>query len=195
MVAAVHFYATEGDQQRLLDYLGEPEDVTLLAWPLMQSPAAALSRTDALSSRHVTVANRRLNGPVGMREDDAAMNEATRAGVFNRLNWERLKPKPHETLTDPNKSPVLFWTPATLGRDGLASGSIGSQADSMKAVSDDYERWVNRVTLWVRSRGTKVWGLDTSRTRPNLDVRRPNVTTVFALPEALKLLETGTTGL
>ena len=195
MVAAVHFYATECDQQHLLDYLGEPDDATLMAWPLLQSPAVALSRTQALSAGHVTVANRRFNGPVGMRQSDAAMNEASRAGVFNRLNWERLKPKPHETLTDPNTSPVLFWTPATHGRDGLTSGSIGSQADSMRAVSQDYERWVNRVMSWVRRRGTKVWGLDTSRVRPDLNIRRPDVTTVFALPEALDRLESGITGL
>ena len=121
------------------------------------------------------------------------MAEQSRSGVFSRINWERMKPRSGDGLVDSNSSPVLLWTPATDTDGGLVSGNIGSQADSMSAVSRDYERWVNRVMDWVRRRGTKVWGLEAHDTRPDLNVRRTDVTTVFALPDALSALEEGAT--
>jgi len=123
------------------------------------------------------------------------MAEPSRSGVFNRLNWEQLNPSRDEALVDSNVSPVLLWTPATHAEGVLGSGNIGSQADSMSAVSADYERWVNRVMNWVRRKGTKVWGLQAQGVRPDLDVRRTDVTTVFALPDALVALEGGATGI
>jgi hypothetical protein len=193
VVAAVHFYATPTDQLRLLDYLGEPDEVTLQPWPLFQSPAVTLTRPDALSCSQVMVVSRALGHPTAIRAGDAAMADQSRSGVFNRINWERLKPRSGEGLVDSNASPVLLWTPAIDTNGDLVSGSIGSQADSMSAVSRDYERWVNRVMDWVRRRGTKVWGLQARDTRPDLNVQRTDVTTVFALPDALSALEAGAT--
>lgn len=194
MVAAVHFYATSTDQEHLLDHLGEPDEVTLRPWPVVASPAIVLSREDALSSGQIMVVSRALGPPVVIREGDPAMAGPSKARVFNRLNWERLKPKATEALVDSNASPVLLWTPATQGPDGLGSGTIGSQADSMSAVSKDYERWVNRTMGWVRRKGTRVWGLEPQHQRSDLDLRRTDVTTVYALPDALRSLEGGTPG-
>jgi len=191
VVAAVHFYATVTDQGHLLDYLGEPDEVTLRPWPMLASPPTVLSREAAMSSGQVMIVSRALGHPIVLHAGDPAMADQSRAGVFNRLNWERLKPKPSEGLVDSNASPVLLWTPAPQGTGGLGSGTIGSQADSMRAVSEDYERWVNRVMSWVRRKGTKVWGLETHDIRPDLDLRRTDVTTVFALPDALSALEGG----
>jgi len=61
----------------------------------------------------------------------------------------------------------------------------------MKAVSADYERWTNRVMSWVRRRGTRVWGLERSGVRPDLDIQLMFVNKVFALPGALAALEAG----
>lgn len=194
MVAAVHFYATTTDQTHLLDSLGEPAEVTLRPWPVVASPPLALTREQALSSGQVMVVSHALGPPVVLRAGDPALADHSKAGLFNRLNWERLKPRPTEGLMDSNASPVLLWTPATQGPDGLGSGTIGSQADSMSAVSDDYQRWVNRVMGWVRRRGTRVWGLEPERQRSDLDLRRTDVTSVYALPDALRSLESGTPG-
>ena len=73
MVAAVHFYATPTDQLQLLDYLGEPDEVTLHPWPLVTSPAASLTRQDALSRSHLMVVSRVLGPPSVIRSGDAAM--------------------------------------------------------------------------------------------------------------------------
>jgi hypothetical protein len=194
VVAAVHFYGTPSDQLHLLDYLGEPAEVTLHSWPLCTSPAESLTRRDALSRSQVMVVSRAFGQPSVIRSGDAALAERSRAGVFNRLNWERLNPRPDEALVDSNASPVLLWIPATQAEGVLGSGNIGSQADSMSAVSTDYERWANRVMNWVRRRGTKVWGLQAHDIRPDLNLRRTDVTTVFALPDALAALESGATG-
>lgn len=194
MVAAVHFYATVTDQMRLLDYLGEPADVILRPWPVVASPQMALSREEAMASGQVMVVSGALGPPVVLREGDRAMSATSKVGVFNRLNWERLRPKPTEGLVDSNASPVLLWTPATHGPNGLGSGTIGSQADSMGGVSEDYERWVNRVMGWVRRSGTRVWGLKPEHQRSDFDIRRTDVTTVYALPDALRGLEGGTRG-
>ncbi|WP_121258309.1 hypothetical protein [Nocardioides ferulae] len=190
----MHFYATPTDQAHLLDYLAEPAEVALRPWPMVASPPIDLSRELALASDHVMVVSRALGPPIVIREEDPAMAGGTRSALFNRLNWERLEPGPTEGLVDSNASPVLLWTPATEGPEGLRAGDIGSQADSMSKVSKDYERWVNRVMSWVRRKGTRVWGLEPHQRRPDLDLHRTDVTTVFALPGALRALEGGTPG-
>jgi hypothetical protein len=168
VVAAVHFYATATDQEYLLDHLGEPDEVTLRPWPVVASPPIVLSREVALSGGQVMVVSRALGPPAVIREGDPAMAGPSKAGVFNRLNWERLKPKPTEGVVDSNASAVLLWTPATQDSDGLGSGAIGSQADSMSAVSKDYERWVNRTMSWVAGRAHGSGGWSPSISVPTL---------------------------
>jgi len=123
-----------------------------------------------------------------------ARESSDRSGVFNRLNWEHLRPAAHDGLIDSNASPILFWNPGACTRTAIAASSIGSQADSIAAVSDDYARWVNRVMNWVKRRGTKVWGPEAASIRPDLDIRLSTVSTVFALPGALQALESGYQG-
>jgi len=194
MVAAVHYFATARDQESLLDYLGEPESVTLRPWPVLAPSRAPISRRQALASAQVTVVPAAFGPPSLIRPGDAAMNEPGKAGVFNRLNWQRLSPGGEEGLIDSNASPVLFWRPGLSDDSVLRVSEIGSQADSMSAVSPEYERWVNRVMGWVRRRGTKVWGLQRRDVRPDMDIALAFVSTTYALPGALAALEVGTPG-
>jgi len=176
---------------KLLDYLREPDEVTLLPWPLVKLSDVPLSRSEAMSSPQVMVVNAAMGPPFILRPGEMTMTEKSKSGLFNRLNWERLKPGQSEGLVDSNASPVLLWTPATHSPNALIAGNIGSQADSMRSISEDYKRWVERVMNWVRRTGTTVWGLGAGSIRPDLDIRRTDVTTVFALPDALAQLEDG----
>ncbi|WP_370121388.1 hypothetical protein [Arthrobacter sp. MW3 TE3886] len=194
MVTAAFYFATLEDQATLLDYLGEPDKVTLHPWPVVRSPLDALSRDEALAVPQVMVANRDLGPPLPTRPGDRAMDQPTKAGVFNRLNWDRLRPAPDEALVDSNASPVLLWVPAKIGTDVIGVSQLGSQADAMAAISTDYERWVNRTTDWIRRRGTKVWGLGQGTVRPDLDIQLGFVNSVYALPGALRDLEQGAAG-
>jgi hypothetical protein len=191
VVAAVHYFATARDQESLLDYLGEPESVTLRPWPVLDPSRATLGRRQALASVHVTVVSAAFGPPSLIRPGDAAMDEPGKAGVFNRLNWQRLSPSDEEGLIDSNISPVLFWRPGHSNDSVLRVSEIGSQADSLSAVSPEYERWVNRIMGWVRRRGTKVWGLQRRNVRPDLDIAMDVVSTIYALPDALAALEAG----
>ena len=140
------------------------------------------------------VVRRGFGQPSVIRPGDAAMDEPTKAGVFNRVNWDRLRPTAPEGLVDSNVSPVLLWTPGETTSSSLRVSSIGSQADAMGAISGDYERWVNRVLSWVRRKGTKVWGLERNSIRPDLDIHLPFVNNVYALPGARSALEAGASG-
>ena len=51
MVAAVDFIATSEDHAAMLDYLGEPNEVTLHPWPIVNSPAETWTRERALTAR------------------------------------------------------------------------------------------------------------------------------------------------
>jgi hypothetical protein len=88
----------------------------------------------------------------------------------------------------------MFWQLGEQAASVLHVNTIGSQADSMAAVSTAYEQWVNRVMNWVRRKGTKVWGLERDTVRPDLDIQLSFVNTVYALPGALRELETGASG-
>jgi hypothetical protein len=194
VVAAVHYFATVRDQEALLGYLGEPGSVTLHPWPVIDPSRAALSRHQALASVHVAVVSAAFGAPSLIRPGDAAMSESSKAGVFNRLNWQRLSPGDEAGLIDSNISPVLFWKPGLSDDSVLRVSEIGSQADSMSAVSPEYGRWVNRVMGRVRRRGTKVWGLQGRSVRPDLDIALAVVSTIYALPGALAALEAGVPG-
>ncbi len=194
MVAAVHYFATARDQESLLDYLGEPESVTLCPWPVLGPSRAALTRRQALASVHVAMMSAAFGPPSLIRPGDAAMNESSKAGVFNRLNWQQLSPGDEAGLIDSNISPVLFWRLGHSDDSVLRVSEIGSQADSMSAVSPEYERWVNRIMGWVRRRGTRVWGRQRRNIRPDLDIALDVVSTIYALPGALAALEAGVPG-
>ncbi len=60
MVTAAFYFATLEDQATLLNYLGEPDNVTLHPWPVVRNPLDALSRGDALATPQVMVVNRDL---------------------------------------------------------------------------------------------------------------------------------------
>jgi hypothetical protein len=140
------------------------------------------------------VVNRDLGPPVPIRPGDGAMDQPTKAGVFNKLNWDRLHPAHDEALADSNASPVLLWIPAEIGSEVIGVSELGSQADALATISADYERWVNRTTGWIRRRGMKVWGLEQGKVRPDLDIRLGFLNNVYALPGALRALEQGSAG-
>jgi hypothetical protein len=64
----------------------------------------------------------------------------------------------------------------------------------MAAISESYERWVNRTIGWIRRKGTKVWGLEQGTVRPDLNIRLSFINSVYALPGALRALEQGAVG-
>jgi len=194
MVTAVHYFATLEDQMMLFDYLGEPAKVTLHPWPLIKTPLTALSRGEALEQSRVMVVNHHLGLPVPVRPVDPAMQGSSVHAVFNRLNWEKLAPAEDEALMDSNASPTILWSPARLHAEVIFPSSLGSQADSMAGISKDYEKWVNRSMSWIRRNGTRVWGLEGRQARPDLDIDLSFISTVFALPDALQAMESGTPG-
>lgn len=194
VVAAVHYFGTEADQFALLDYLDEPDSASLHPWPVLTNPAVSLSRKQALVQGQVTIASTSLGPPVLVRPGGRAMEVRGRSGLFNQMNWERMRPVPGERLIDSNASPILFWTPGASTPNSIKESSIGSQADSMAAISKDYARWVSRTMNWVRRNGTKVWGTETTKIRPDLDIQLSTISTVYALPAALAAMEAGACG-
>jgi hypothetical protein len=88
VAAAVHYFATDDDQEALLDYLDEPTSVTLHPWLVVRSPLDVLLRSDALVTQQVMVVHNALGPPTVIRPGDRAMEEGTKSGVFNRINWE-----------------------------------------------------------------------------------------------------------
>ena len=194
MVAAVYYYATPDDHAKLLDHIGEPVKASVHPWPLVDCPPTLLTRDQALTMPQVMVVHRDFGPPSVIRPGDAAMTGPTRAGVFNRVNWDRLRPAVGEGLVDSNASPVLVWEPGPVTDSDIRVSKIGSQTDAMGAISADYKRWANRIMGWIRRQGTKVWGLERSAVRADLDLQLSFVNTVYALPGALSVLGRGALG-
>ena len=195
MVAAVHYYASPDDTNDLLTYLSQNAIVELRAWfPYDESHSGVIDRDRATNYKQLAVVSTELGGPVLIRDArDPALRSNSRAGVFNRLNFGRLA-DPTMAIVDSNRSPILYWEPARTLDGALIPGSIGSQADALHDVSPEYERWVNRVTAWVRRHGTVVWGLQRSKVRPDLKIENPFLNTLYALPGAMRLLVDGHSG-
>jgi len=197
MVAGIYFYADGEDTAEMLSYLRFGSEVSLHPWPLVQEPAVHYRLEEAIAAESVMVQSSQFGAPTLLHDGDSAPANTSpaRAAVFNLLNRERLSPGPENgLLVDSNRSPVLLWKPGASAATEFRTSSIGSQADSMKAVSNDYERWGNRVMGWIRRRGIAVWGLNGSGVRPDLDIDVGFLNSVYALPGALRKLEAGATG-
>lgn len=122
------------------------------------------------------------------------MNENTIAGIMNQINWDQVQRDSSERLVDSNASPVLVWLPGEASETILSASSIGSQAVAMAALSPEYEKWVKRAIGWVRRKGTRVWGRELHKVRPDLDLDLPFLNSVYALPGALIALQNGAVG-
>jgi hypothetical protein len=193
MVANVYFYADGKDTADMLGFLRFGSEVSLHPWPLVQEPAVQYSLEEAIVAELVMVQSSKLGRPILL--DNGASDSPGRAAVFNLIDRERLNPGPENgLLVDSNRSPVLLWRPGSNATTELRTSTIGSQADSMKAVSDEYQRWANRVMGWMRRQGTAVWGLNGARVRPDLDINVSFLNSVYALPGALRQLEAGASG-
>lgn len=132
--------------------------------------------------------------PVIIRPGDSAVEGPAKAGIFNRMNWNRLHLASSEALVDADASAVLFGRPATSSAPVFGVGDIGSQSDSVAAISREYEQWVRNVMGWIRRRRTRVWGEAGAETRPDLDIQLNFVNAVYALPGALEALQGGAHG-
>lgn len=97
----------------------------------------------------------------------------TKASIFNRINWARLRPDSSEGLTDSNASPVLSWQPGTASGTLFSTSSIGSHADAKAPACGGEER---------------------HEVRPDFDINLNFVNSVYALPEALIVLQNGAVG-
>lgn len=140
------------------------------------------------------VVHKSLGPPVLIGPGDRAMNESTIAGVMNQLNWYQVQRDSSERLVDANASPVLVWLPGKASKRVLYISSIGSYAVAMAAVSPEFEKWVKRAIGWVRRNGTRVWGRELHKVRPDLNLDLPFVNSVYALPGALIALQNGAVG-
>lgn len=195
MVAAIHYFGDTADTNALLAYLGHGALTELRQWWSYAEGESGVVRTSQVAvAGPVAVVSMTLGPTVLIHDaDDDALATHDRAGLFNRMNFER-RSHHSQPIIDANRSPVIFWQPSTASEDGIQQGSIGSQAESMRSISVDYERWVNRTMSWVRRRGTRVWGLEGSATRPDLEIDVSHISAIYALPGALALLEAGVSG-
>lgn len=195
MVAAVHFFATEADEEALLDHLGEPDTLRLFPWvPMTAQEPPFLPRAERLDREHLGLLNLSLGSVEVALPRTPALDGSTKSAVFNRLNWNRMQPGADEGIVDWNRTPALFWRRGQGGDGILTISEIGSQADSMSAISDEYRKWVNRSMAWVRRRGEKVWEWTLEGGVSRFDVSLPFANTVFALPDAAAFFEAGGQG-
>ena len=153
MVAAVHFFATEADEETLLDHLGEPNDVRLFPWvPMALDSPIFISRDQRWGKANLGLLDPSLGAVELVRPPHRAFDTDIKSGVFNSINWSRARPDETRGIVDWNRTPALFWKRGPSTEKVLTISNLGSQADSMAAISNDYRKWVNRSMNWVRLR-------------------------------------------
>jgi hypothetical protein len=203
MVAAIHFFATEADEQSLFEYLCRDSAIYLFPWakmvidaPTFLDPSTLPKLTDTV--RYFGILNARLGQ---LRFVNHKPQKLSRGGaksfVFNVMAWEAMKPQTGEGIIDWDATPALFWQRCTRNRQGsLGNGNLGSQAEAMQDVSQEYRRWVNRVMAWIRRNGVKV--MDQGRLTPparRFKIRsNGSLNARYALPDAMAFFRAGGAG-
>jgi hypothetical protein len=201
MVAAVHFFATERDEDRLFEYLRRDADVYLFPWQAMPVDAPtfidpATLPTLSPSVMYFGILNARL-GPVRFlnKKPNRLGKGGAKSFVFNVMAWEAMRPPAGEGIVD--WEAALFWQRCTRDSDScLGNGNIGSQAEAMHGISEEYQRWASRVMSWVRRSGEKV--IDRAELMPaarGFNIRtNGSLNARFALPDAMSFLRAGGAG-
>jgi len=194
VVAGVGFFAHPADEACLLDHLGRTADLRFFpVGPTRLKDPEWLDPQSLGGTRKIGILNTDLGDLAVVRPGDRAFEGRFKSASFLDINWDLLKPESGYGLVNWNRTPALFWDRGLSQENVVTVSGIGSQAESMDRVSDDYQRWVNRAMGWVRRRGVKVWGLD--RTAPSgYDVDLGSVSAVYALPAAAKSLRSGMKG-
>lgn len=195
MAAGVHFFALADDEEAMLDHLGEPESCRLFPWAV--TPLAGprfLDRKGIAGHDRLGLLDPGLGEVVVIRSTDPAFNRGDTSGAINEINWQRLRPRRSEGLIDTNRSPVLMWRRGGFDGKTTALSELGSQADSMAAISEDYARWAKKAMGWVRRTGDAVWRWEGGTGVSDYDVELPIVNTIYALPAALEFLRSGGRG-
>jgi hypothetical protein len=202
MVAAVHFFATENDEQLLLDYVFASSECRLFPWIKMNADSPVFLDRRALPPQSEAVQRFGILNPT-LGEIHFVMHRPTegrpdrfKSTVINQLNWEKWAPAPGEGIVDWDQTPALFWERCKYTAAGtLILGNIGTQATAMEDMSPEYRLWVNRVMAWVRRNGSKVAqaGKLTSAA-DGLDLKVTIWSSLFALPDAMRHFESGSAG-
>lgn len=199
MVAAVHFFATDEDEQSLLDYVMASESVRLFPWVTMPITDPVLLDRKQLpvqsrDQQRYGIIDFSLGSICFHRSRPSEIEQArARTYVLDQMNWDSAPPAEGQGMVDWNRTPALFWERGTIDSNGgLSVGTIGSQADAMDAVSNDYRKWVNRVMNWVRRRGTKVAeNAELTPEAQGLNLQVGFMNSLFALPSALAFFRAG----
>jgi len=195
MVSAAHFFATAEDEADLCGYIETTADVLCFpfgATKLDDSTCIALSGRGDL--QRLGILNRGFGAVRFIRPASPGFRANAKVGVMNHLNWQGAQPGTHEGIIDWNATPALYWSRGHVVEQAMTPSDIGSQADSMHAISDDYARWVNRVMNWIKRRGKKVSGRGQEATFGDYDIDLPFQNAVYALPGALNFFKLGGRG-
>ena len=198
MTAGISFFAAGADEDVLLDYLGEPDDVCLFPFhPMSIKSPRFVSRSEMDMWQSFDILDPALGDVTVVRPpgdafetSEAKTAAANKTALIMTINWHALEPGRGQGLVDWDKTPDVFWNRGSEDAVTLAHGNIGSQATNMASVSDDYRKWVNRTMAWVRRTGEKVWDPLKGHESPyNIDLNIVSV--VYALPEAVARFKAG----
>ena len=120
MVAGAHFFATEADEEALLDHLREPGIVRLFPWVAMTAGSPTfITRAQREGRLRVGVLSPALGTIEIVMPRTPPLDDHTKSAVFNRLNWGRMKPGAGEGIVDWNRTPALFWERGEAGENLL----------------------------------------------------------------------------
>lgn len=174
-----------------MDYLEERNECSMFRW-WSGAEDGYIDRTEIADCRSIGVLASDMGDARWLAPEDPAFSLSGRSSLFYRINWDR---EPGRKLLDVESTPALYWERGSTSSPVLTPSQIGSQAESLKRVSDEYRRWVNRVMSWVRRNGVAVWDCsDPSKPIPHGDVNLPFVNTVYALPGANRAIKDGALG-
>ncbi len=177
MASGTSFFATAADEAMLLDYLGVPKEIQLFDW--WGGPSAALTRPESMELQSIGILAPSMGDEHWLTPNDSGFKSDDLSGHMRQINWAT---NPGQPLLDVDTTPALFWTRGAITPPVLTPSRIGSQATALKHMGDEYRRWVNRVSAWIRRNGNAVW--DCSDPRSPIargDVHLNTVNTVYAL--------------
>jgi hypothetical protein len=199
MTSKVEFFCSPGEERQVLQYLTQTDGTQVFDVRGGHIKLWDTFSTDKLPDWPEALAIylwQPSHGPLIWHTSRPKIKGPTHASLvinlFTQRVWDEHGLKENDKLLDTDLSPILSYQRGVTQENKLLPNCAIAPPSNLLRAGYEYERWVRRCLAWIRRRGTIVhhWRKEAT-TIPN---PHSLLNTVYAFPEALKEIESGSHG-
>lgn len=192
-MAQIEFFASEKDETRLLRQIFKDNSIELskISEGLISgwTSSSDLDLPQIDDQLELCLFNKKY-GQLKWHKSQPQIDQSTHQKLVNSIfsieNWKS-KSKNINRLLNDEESPIIYYRRGKITSDYHTPSIILAPQSNIENQGLEFKKWFNRISSWVRRNGEMIynWNKMDKRFRNDFSI----VNSVYALPEALELIE------